>query len=503
MIQVQQLIQSHLEKHRTMFGEKRSTVMSLLQQPVAAKSYNSQSGAIFGILKQMHETFQSNLAEQTTDEKHATQQFGDLKSAKTKEMAAASDQIDADTVELANTKQKLSDTKQDLEDTRAALEADTAFLADLKSKCADMDKQWEARSKMRNDELVATQEAIEILDHDDAHDQFSKSLGFIQVSRASSTKGLRRRVADYLKQQGAKLHSKNLSLLALSAKEGPEVFDAVKENIEGLIKTLKTTQEEEAKERDFCINEINENEDQTTAASLHRDDLNQKIADLTEAIAAAKEVIDQSKQEILYAQVAMKQAGGNRLAENKEFQVTVGDQRAAQEILTKALKRLEQFYETKAALLQKQEPGAEAPPAPEGFGEYKKAGGGEGAMGLIKMIIKESASTERQAVEDENNAQKDYEKFMKESAAAVAKLQAEITDKTEEIAKAEGKKTIAETDLANTNDDLSKLAEYNSQLHKRCDYLLDNFEIRQTARAGEIDSLNNAKAMFSGADFGL
>merc|ERR1719191_1423403 len=171
-----------------MFGEKRSTVMSLLQQPVAAKSYNSQSGAIFGILKQMHETFQSNLAEQTTDEKHATQQFGDLKSAKTKEMAAASDQIDADTVELANTKQKLSDTKQDLEDTRAALEADTAFLADLKSKCADMDKAWEARSKMRADEITAVSETINILDGDEAHDTFSKSLGFVQLKSESAVR---------------------------------------------------------------------------------------------------------------------------------------------------------------------------------------------------------------------------------------------------------------------------------------------------------------------------
>merc|ERR1719158_1597781 len=161
-----------MEKHRTMFGEKRSTVMSLLQQPVAAKSYNSQSGAIFGILKQMKETFQTNLADQTKDEEHATQQFGDLKSAKTKEMKAASDQIDANEAELASTKQKLSDAKQDLADTRDALEADTAFLADLKSKCSDMDKQWEARSKMRNDELTATQDAINILDADEAHDQF-------------------------------------------------------------------------------------------------------------------------------------------------------------------------------------------------------------------------------------------------------------------------------------------------------------------------------------------
>jgi hypothetical protein len=38
-------------------------------------------------------------------------------------------------------------------------------------------------------------------------------------------------------------------------------------------------------------------------------------------------------------------------------------------------------------------------------------------------------------------------------------------------------------------------------LHASCDFVLDNFNLRQEARAAEMDALENAKAILSGADF--
>jgi len=509
MLQVQQILKRHLAEHKAMFGEKftpqqHSTVMSFLQQPVAAQSYASQSGAIFGILKGMKESFETNLETSRKDESTAASEYGMLKTAKNKEVTAANDQIDANTNELAETKVKLSNDKESLEDTRAALAADTAFLDDLKSKCASMDKQWEARSKMRNDEITAVSETIKILDDDEAHDTFSRSLGFVQRKTSKADVALRRRVSDFLRAQGSKLHSPKLSALAVSVKQD-DIFAKVKKNMEDLVANLKVTQEEEVKERDFCVEELNTNEDQTTAAKNKKEDLEQRIEDLKVMIESATEEIARAKQEIHETHVAMKQAGGNRAAENKEFQMTVADQRATQGILKKALDRLAEFYKSKAALLQRsrQEPGAAAPEAPAGFGEYQKAGGSTGAMGLLEMIVKESAATEKQAIEDEQEAQSDYEVFRKESFSSINALTAEITDKTEQLAKADGKKTLAETDLANTQDDIYNLGDYKLELHRRCDYLLDNFDVRQSSRAGEVDSLEEGMAMFSGAKFGL
>ena len=38
---------------------------------------------------------------------------------------------------------------------------------------------------------------------------------------------------------------------------------------------------------------------------------------------------------------------------------------------------------------------------------------------------------------------------------------------------------------------------------KACGWLLSNFEARKAARAGEVESLKNAKAVLAGADYSL
>ena len=43
------------------------------------------------------------------------------------------------------------------------------------------------------------------------------------------------------------------------------------------------------------------------------------------------------------------------------------------------------------------------------------------------------------------------------------------------------------------------LGKYESQLHTSCDYVLKNFEMRQTARQEEMDALGQAKAILHGS----
>merc|ERR1719408_91713 len=56
---------------------------------------------------------------------------------------------------------------------------------------------------------------------------------------------------------------------------------------------------------------------------------------------------------------------------------------------------------------------------------------------------------------------------------------------------------------AATTKTLMATHEYIASLHAECDWLLQYFEVRKEARDGEIDSLTNAKAVLSGADFSL
>merc|ERR1712066_892192 len=150
--------------------------------PTFKQSYAPQSGEIFGILRQMKETFEANLSDAQKEEMANQKAYEDLKAAKEAEIAAGQAQIDTKTQELADTDEKLAMAKQDIEDTRNSLAADEKFLMMLKEKCAMTDKEWEERQKTRQLEMEAVSKALAILSGDDAHDLFTKTFNFMQVA---------------------------------------------------------------------------------------------------------------------------------------------------------------------------------------------------------------------------------------------------------------------------------------------------------------------------------
>merc|ERR1719247_3955542 len=133
----------------------------------------------------------------------------------------------------------------------------------------------------------------------------------------------------------------------------------------------------------------------------------------------------------------MKRAGEDREQENKEFQTTVADQRATQKLLNAALNILKGFYDKKAAaaLMQTQEPAG--PPPPAGFEEYKKNAAAGGVMGMIQQIINDAKQMEAEALRSEDEAQKAYEDFVKDTNASMEEKNKDIINKSELKAKAE------------------------------------------------------------------
>jgi len=49
--------------------------------------------------------------------------------------------------------------------------------------------------------------------------------------------------------------------------------------------------------------------------------------------------------------------------------------------------------------------------------------------------------------------------------------------------------------------ELEQLSNEAADLHKACDFVIKNFDIRQTGRDEEIEALKQAKAILSGAKF--
>merc|ERR1719174_808554 len=90
-------------------------------EPTFKQSYAPQSGQIFGILKQMKETFETNLSTAQKEEMQGQQAYEELKAAKEEEIKAGQAQIDSKTQELADTDEKNAQAKEDIEDTKKSL----------------------------------------------------------------------------------------------------------------------------------------------------------------------------------------------------------------------------------------------------------------------------------------------------------------------------------------------------------------------------------------------
>merc|ERR1719355_218952 len=129
--------------------KERKAVTSFLQapgdyfdaSPTFKQSYAPQSGEIFGILRQMKDTFEANLAESQKEENANQKAYEELKAAKEAEISAGQEQIDSKTQEKADTDEKNAQAKEDVEDTKKSLSADEQFLMMLKEKCSMTDSE--------------------------------------------------------------------------------------------------------------------------------------------------------------------------------------------------------------------------------------------------------------------------------------------------------------------------------------------------------------------------
>jgi len=480
-------IQQAMKQHAEMLAK----VITPHQRKVVAdfvQTQQPQSGEIFGVLQAMKESFEGNLAQSQKEETVNNNAYEDLKAAKVSEISAGKSLSETKTQELASTDEKNAMSKQDLEDTQSTLDHDVAFLADVKAKCQNMDAEYAQRTKTRQLEIEAVNKALAFLTSDEAHDLFTRTFNFVQ-SESSSEK--RNAIYSMLTAAAKKFADPRVSMLATRTRIA--AFAVVKKNIQDLIDNLVKEKEEEIDHKDFCIDELNKNERVTAGKNRERDDVEAKIDDQKMTISELTKAIEELKRQMAEAKVQMKRASEDREKANSEFQVIVADQRATEKLLAGALKALKGFYNS--ALLQKD---AKQP----AFKSYEKSKQSGGVIGMIQSVIDDAHALEAEAISAEEDAQKAYEDFVKDTNTSLEAWNADLTNKTENKAKTEIEKVQAETEHDEVVGELEQLAAAASDLHADCDYTLKNFDMRQSTRDEEIGAMKQALTIFSGASFG-
>merc|ERR1719191_1699702 len=522
----------------------REMLTSFLTQGQGESSgYAPASGQITGILKQMIDTMEKNLATATDEENAAIKDFNGLVAAKTKEINALTKEVESKTSRIGELGVELVTMKEDLDDTTKSLIEDQAFLKDLEKNCKTKEAEWAARCKVRAEELLAIADTIKLLNDDDALELFKKTLptpSLLQLKTNAQAMKKRALVALQNADMGAKRDFR-LDLISLALKGKKVSFDKVLKMIDDMVTLLGTEQTDDDNKKEYCEKLIDKTEDDLKQLELAVSDLGKAIADYKESIATLTDEIDALEDGIKKLDQQVAEATDDRKEEHAENAETVSSDNAAKELIGMAKNRMNEFYNPKLYVappkreLSREDriavnmggtapptpaPGGIAgtgieamfaqrsavapPPPPETFGAYSKKGGeSTGVIAMMDMMVADldKEITETETEEKENQAE--YEQFMKDSAAKRASDAKSIADK--EAAKADAEATL----VASSEEKTAKMkeamvtAQFLSEVHADCDWLLTNFETRKSARAGEVDALKKASAVLSGADYSL
>merc|ERR1719359_630053 len=147
---------------------------------------------------------------------------------------------------------------------------------------------------------------------------------------------------------------------------------------------------------------------------------------------------------------------------------------------------------------------AAPPPPPETAAAFsKKSEESNGVIAMIDLMVKDLTKEMTEAKAEEENAQEDYEKAMKDAAEKRATDSKSLADKQKGKAELEAELEANTEEKGATEKTLMATLEHIQALHAECDWLLQYYEVRKEARAGEVESLKTAKAVLSGADFSL
>lgn len=518
----------------TDFDKKQVLAFLTSSSSTEGQDYAPSSGQVLGILKQMKDDMAKNLEDTENAETVAAQGYTDLKGAKDSEIEIASEAVESKTKQSGSLSVSIAQNTDALEDTKAELADAQKMLNTLTTTCGQRKADWEARLKSRDDEIAAISETITILNDDDALDVFKKavpalvqdpSTGFLQTKHAATTALHLQKALDIVRKANDAHHDRRLMLLIMkmSAKQAPD-FSAVSKMIDDMLAVLDNEQVEDVNKKEWCFTEISKADKEAGSKQETVDQLKAEIEQVSDEIGGLDDDLKALGESITGLDKEVAMSTEQRKKEHEEYTASLQMTEAAIALIGKAKNRLAKFYNP---TVYKAPPKKEAtmeekiiqsygfvqrhsimhtvslkkqmPDLPD-MPTYEKKNSG----GVVALLDKISLDLEKDSVEaghDEKTAQQDYVAFMAESQASRAQDQKTMVDKQGSKAELEKKLVEAKSTMATSMEELQNSHELLSEIHNQCDFMVENFEMRKTARTAEIESLKNAKATLAGASF--
>merc|ERR1719421_183439 len=426
-------------------ADDKETLVSFLSM---SGDYVPASGQIVGILKNMLDEMEKSLNGMSSDEDAAAAAFKDLKAAKQKEIALATQAIETKTERVGELAVSIVQNENAAKDATADLEDSQKFLANLAVTCKDKKAEYDERVKIRQDEVAAISEAISVLNDDDALDVFKSALprpnkgSFLQrgakVSKVAKAKAMISK-ADFSKSPALNLLAHTIQH-KLNANNKVD-FSSVMKMIDDMVALLKKEQADDESHKTYCEGEFDSSADEKKDLKQKIASLDSAISEMRDEIAALGEKIATLEAENKALDTSVAEATAQRKQEHADYTAKVQLNEAAIQLIFKAKNRLNKFYNPdlhvaapvaepteeelqhsfKVSFVQLKKisavakaNGPELEAAPETWeGAYQAKGKkSNSVMALMDRLTKELETEVKEAEHDEKTATKEYQELM-------------------------------------------------------------------------------------------
>jgi len=192
-----------------------------------------------------------------------------------------------------------------------------------------------------------------------------------------------------------------------------------------------------------------------------------------------------------------------RTESNVAYQQDVKNLVAAQGILTKAIKALSTYYDDLEKKLAAGEAFVQEDPTPpeawKGDGDFKgQSSKGGDVIEMLNFILDSTNKEEMEAHADEEKAQADYEDSMTTQKKLEAEDEKQLSDLQSELAEKEKDLLDAQEDLKSTTEDHEAIVAYLLKIKPGCDFIEENFDLREKNRKTEKNALEKAIRLIKG-----
>jgi septal ring factor EnvC (AmiA/AmiB activator) len=328
-------------------GDQRTKLTKFLQAPFTG-NYNAQSGEIVGVLKNMLDTFKSNLENARSAEEKAQKEYDALISIKTEEYDTMSTALDDKKKMIGDNAANIATESSEVETMQGQVADDQEFLGTLSERCASKKKAYEKRNMLRANEEAAIAEAISILNSDAAFESFGKvestSAGrtsLLQISSADDD--VRHKVIASLVKKSETMHSSRITLV-IAALKAENPFTKVLEMIEKTITVIAEEEKSDVLKKDTCKTEQDTNnankEDKESDISTLEDNINSLEVSITDT----KDSIETATSDLQLNRESQKSTTETRDAAHAQFSENLKNLEDAEKILHKATEVLQKYY---------------------------------------------------------------------------------------------------------------------------------------------------------------